>query len=218
MDAGGFQRFEKAAGEPQRDAVLVPELLAPAGREAQEPRLRQRLAVQVGQQRGRRLIVADEAAAIDIAVADAMLQRNAPLPAGLARRGARVGRQGAGALAGHRHRPIAGQPMGPVLVSGLQRLLDQQPAKARTVDEQIRLDPLAVIQLQRANESVLAAQFDIHDLALDPHARRAPARSRANIPRTGRHRNERRRRTATTERSSLGAAAGTRPQPRGDAC
>ena len=41
------------------------------------------LAVEIGEQRRGGFVVADEAAAIHIAVADAMLQRNAPLPAGL---------------------------------------------------------------------------------------------------------------------------------------
>src|ERR1700734_2665120 len=102
MDAGGLQGFEKAARKPQRNAVLVPKLLAPPRRETQETRLRLRLAVQIRQQRRRRLVVADETAAVHIAVADPMLQRYAPLPARRARRGARERCQRPLALARHR--------------------------------------------------------------------------------------------------------------------
>ena len=49
-------------------------------------RLGQRLAIEIRQQRRRRLVIADEATAVHVAVADPMLQRNAPLPAGTARR------------------------------------------------------------------------------------------------------------------------------------
>src|SRR5450755_3047934 len=60
MDAGGFQGFEKAAGQSQSDAVLVPEFLAPPGREVQKARLGTRRAVEIAKQSCRGLIVADE--------------------------------------------------------------------------------------------------------------------------------------------------------------
>jgi len=43
MDAGRFQRLEETRSQAERNAVAVPELLAPAGREAQESRIRERL-------------------------------------------------------------------------------------------------------------------------------------------------------------------------------
>src|ERR1700722_6747548 len=169
MDAGGFEGFEEAGGQPQGDAVLIPEFLAPPGGEAQKTRLGARRTIKIGEQRRRGLIVADKAAAIHIAVADPVLQRNAPLPARRPRRGAGERGQHTGALARHGHRPVARQPAGPVLVPGLKCPLDQQAAKPRAVDEKIRLDALSVIQLQRADESVLAAQLLLHDLALHAH-------------------------------------------------
>ena len=48
--------------------------------------------------------------------------------------------------------------MGPVLVAGMQGLLDQQSAETRTVDEQICLQPFAALQRYAGNESVLGAQ------------------------------------------------------------
>ena len=110
VDAGRFERLEESAREADGDAVAIPRLAAPAGREPQRPRIGQRLAVEPRQQLRGGLVVADEVAAVDVAVADAVLQRNAPLPARLARRGARVGRQRPDVLAGHRHGAIAGQP------------------------------------------------------------------------------------------------------------
>src|ERR1700688_1412678 len=47
MDAGGLERLHEAAGEAECNAVLVPELPAPAGGEAQEPRLGERRPVQM---------------------------------------------------------------------------------------------------------------------------------------------------------------------------
>jgi hypothetical protein len=82
MDAGGFEWFE--AARQQRNAVLVPEFLAPAGREARN--------------RGSALALPSRFAS-NIAAASSSLmkrrnirsdpvpQRNAPLPSGLAGRG-----------------------------------------------------------------------------------------------------------------------------------
>jgi hypothetical protein len=56
----------------------------------------------------------------------------------------------------------------PVLIARLQRLLDQQPAKAGTVDEEVALDLAAVLQAHRFDEPVLAAQRDVDDLAFEP--------------------------------------------------
>src|SRR5690606_10662842 len=90
MDAGRLERLHETARQAERHAVLVPELLAVSGRETKESRLGERLAVQIREQRRGGLVVADELAAVHVAVADAMLQRNAPLPSGAARGRARV--------------------------------------------------------------------------------------------------------------------------------
>ena len=124
-------------------------------------------AVEIRQQRGGRLVIADVPAAVDIAIANAMLQRNAPLPTRCACGGACERRELAGALARHCHGAIARKPVRPVLVAGLQRLLDQQAAKARAVDEEVRLDAPVVIQMQRADETILWAQLHVQHFALD---------------------------------------------------
>ncbi len=46
IDAGRFERLEKSAREPDGDAIAIPGLAAPAGGEAQESRVGQRLAVE----------------------------------------------------------------------------------------------------------------------------------------------------------------------------
>ena len=51
VDAGRFERLEEAAGEAQRDEFLFQACLRVPGGEAQRPRLGERLAVEVGQQR-----------------------------------------------------------------------------------------------------------------------------------------------------------------------
>jgi len=59
--------------------------------------------------------------------------------------------------------------MGPVLVAGLQRLLDQQATEARAVDEELALDTLAALQDDRvdvAGMGTLAAAGGVRDLAL----------------------------------------------------
>src|SRR6185295_15541605 len=90
VDAGGLERLEKPRRQPERDAVAVPEFAASAGGEAQRARVGQWLAIQVRQQCRRGLVIAHEGARIDVAIADPMLQRYPPLPAGGVRRGARV--------------------------------------------------------------------------------------------------------------------------------
>ena len=85
MDGGRFERLEEPAGEAQGDHVLVPNLGSVPGRKAQPVGLGERLAVEIGEQQVDRLIVTDVFGAIDMTVTDAVLQRDAPLPAGLAR-------------------------------------------------------------------------------------------------------------------------------------
>ena len=77
---------------------------------------------------------------------------------------------GAGPRARHRHRAIARQPVRPILVAGLQRLLDQQAAEARAIDEEIGLDLPAALERDRGDVAILV-HADIDDLAfgaLDP--------------------------------------------------
>ena len=47
VNAGGFQRFQKAAGQPDGNHVLVPKAVSAPRREAQQARLGQRLAIEI---------------------------------------------------------------------------------------------------------------------------------------------------------------------------
>ena len=135
VNTRGFQRFQESAGESERDTIAIPELEAPSRRESQYPGLCEWLAVEILEQNLDRLIVRQVVAAEHMAVSRAMLQRYAPLPTGSLRRGTGVGCERVDGFAVHDGRPVAGQPVGPVLVAGLQCLLDQQPAESGAVDE-----------------------------------------------------------------------------------
>src|SRR5207302_6229394 len=82
VDARRLERLHETAGQAYRHAVAVPELPAPTGGEFEDPRLRERAAVEVAHQRAVHFVVADVLARIDVAVAGAVLQRYAPLPPG----------------------------------------------------------------------------------------------------------------------------------------
>src|SRR3979411_2599935 len=120
------------------------------------------------QQAAGSLIITDEPTAIDITVAGAVLEWDSPLPS--CRAGSRqgIGSELAGALAGNCNGAVARQPLRPVLVTGLQRLLDQQTAKARSVDKEIRLAALAALERQRLDKAGLAPKLNIHHFAFCP--------------------------------------------------
>ena len=168
MDAGGLQWLDEAAGQAQGDDVLVPVFPAPSGDEAEPARVGQTLAIQTLNQGVLGVLVGDEVRAIDIAVAGAVLQGDAPLPAGLARRGRGPGAHRLDLGAGHRDRPVHRQPVRPVFIAGLERPLDQQAAKAGTVDEQVRLQHAPVLQRHALDKAVVRPLGHIDDLALDP--------------------------------------------------
>src|SRR5690606_25247266 len=164
VDAGRLERLEESGRQPERETVLVPKLLAASCDEFDDARLGAWGAIQIREQGRNRLIVADVLARIDIAVADAMLQRNAPLPAGFARGGTRVRRELTAALTRYRHGAVAWQPMAPIFVTRLECLLDQQAAKAGAVDEEIAFDTLAAFEHDRRDEPVLAPLLHVHNL------------------------------------------------------
>jgi len=98
-----------------------------------------------------------------------MLQRDAPLPACAMRRRLGIGREVVGTFAWHGDRTIARQPMGPVFEPGLHRLFDDQPAKARTVDEQVGGKRFPAFKHDRIDIAIIGPQIDIDDLAFLPH-------------------------------------------------
>src|SRR5947209_15221331 len=96
-----------------------------------------------------------------------MLQRNTPLPSRIAGRCPSERREWFGARAGHGHCAVAWQPMTPILVSGLESLLDQQAAEPRTVDKEIGLNDAAVLK-GHGRDVAAFVQADLDDPALRP--------------------------------------------------
>src|SRR5207253_4571727 len=97
----------------------------------------------------RSLVLADEAAREDVAVAGPVLQRNPPLPPRLAAGRAGVGGKLALALGRHRERAVAGQPLRPFLERDAEGLAEDQRAEARAVDEEVAGDDLPRFQAER---------------------------------------------------------------------
>ncbi|PAV70132.1 hypothetical protein WR25_17276 [Diploscapter pachys] len=155
IDAGRFERLQKPARQPDPNAIVRPALPPPPRLEAQRPR------------RGGGGIVAQEVAGIDIAVAGAVLQRDAPAPPRRHRDRASIGRHRRLGPARHRHRPIGGQPARPVLERLAQRLAQQQRSEAGAVDEQVAFDPRAIGQRYRDDIAALAIAFHVDN---DPFA------------------------------------------------
>ncbi|ESQ88986.1 hypothetical protein ABAC460_14490 [Asticcacaulis sp. AC460] len=108
------------------------------------------------------VVVADVSRAVDIAVADPVLQRNAPHPpAGLCRgAGERGDVVGIFRRTGQSHRAVARQPVAPVAVRRANGLLDQQAAKARAVDKQVALDPPAIVEAQGGDIAAFGILID----------------------------------------------------------
>ena len=115
-----------------------------------------------------------------MAVAGAMLQRDAPLPAGVVRGGTRerVGRPRTGGW--QSPGPVHRQPVAPVLVTRLQRFLNQQAAKAGAIDEQLPRNGLAVVEADRNDIATIGIAANLLDLAFDSR-RPLPFRKGAKI-------------------------------------
>ncbi len=168
MDAGRFQRLDEAARESDRDTVLDPGTATAARPELQQPELDANVAFQVVQQHPARLVVARVRGRVDVAGALPMLQRDLPLPARAVGNGARVGRYVVEREVGlQRQRAVVAQPLAPVFVTGLERLFDEQAAKAGAVEEQVAVDALARLHHHRFDEARLRILRDAGDLALD---------------------------------------------------
>src|SRR5690606_1859837 len=84
-----------------------------------------------------------------IAVADPVLQRDAPAPAGWHGGSGGVRRNLVRDMrTGQRSRAVAGQPLRPILPLLAERAADQQRAKARAIDEQVSGDLLPAFEHQ----------------------------------------------------------------------
>src|SRR5215469_14062379 len=89
-----------------------------------------------------------------MAIAGAMLQWNAPLPARRQRRHPGVGRWRPDLLTGHRDRPVERQPVGPILELRLERAPDEERAEPRAVDEEVPDDRRATRQARSEERRV----------------------------------------------------------------
>ena len=167
VDAGRFQRLQEAAGQANRDHVALPEALATTGREAQPVQRPERRTIQVGKQRRLGLGFLDEATAVDVAVAIAVLQRNSPLPAGCTSGRAGVGLGWARPLARNGQSAVTRQPVAPGTVGNPHGLADQQSTKAGAVDEQLAFDAPAIVEFHRFDEAALRMLMHLGDTALD---------------------------------------------------
>ena len=169
VDAGGFQRFDKAGGQAQRHHVEVPCLRAHAGLKPQRARFGQDFPFHVRQQHPARLVLVHVPAAKDMTIAGTVLQRNAPLPPRAAGRGTseRVRRSDIGS--GHRDSAIDRQPVAPIFVAGFQFLFDQQAAKAGAIDEQVAFDSLPAFEFHRLHIAGFAVPPHAHDPAFLAH-------------------------------------------------
>src|SRR5687768_824290 len=101
MNAGGLERLHESGRKTDGHTVVDPEALTPPSHKLEQPRLRERPSIEIGEQPLSRLVIADMVARVHIAIADTMLQRNAPLPASTASGGARVGQGIAGVFTWH---------------------------------------------------------------------------------------------------------------------
>src|SRR5690606_15712197 len=140
---------------------------ASPGHVADQSRLGQRLAFEIGEQLLACLLLGHVRATEDQTITDAMLQRNAPLPAGRARGRTRVRCDAMRRGSLHRERAVGRQPLAPILVARLERLFDEQAAKARAIDEQIAFDARAVFHDERGHVAGFAVLLDARDLAFD---------------------------------------------------
>lgn len=58
--------------------------------------------------------------------------------------------------------------MAPVIITCLQFLFDQQAAKARAIDEEVRFDDVPVLELDGADIAALSIDSDFNGAPLDP--------------------------------------------------
>ena len=162
MDAGRFERLEKAARQTDRRAIVRPESFAPAGGEPDGARIGEGLRFEAAHQHVGSFVVRHEIAAIDMPVPGAVLQRDAPLPACAFGGGAGVGREVGKPLARHRLRAVAGQPTAPVAIARAQRLAQEQRAKSGAVDEEIALDLALAFEPDRLDVAALSIALYRH--------------------------------------------------------
>ena len=169
VDAGRFERLEESRGEPDRDDVADPAVAAATGAEFEEARVGKRRALDRRDQRIGGRLIRHMRAGIDIAIADAVLERDPPLPPGRFRRGSRIGLdRSLGRRARHGDGAVAGQPARPVLPRLCHGVAEQQAAEAGAVDEQVAFDRVARVEAERADVAAHGILVHRHDPRFGP--------------------------------------------------
>src|SRR5690606_9218927 len=166
-DARRLERLQEATRKAHRHAVAVPLQITPPGTEAQDEWIGERCPVQVPQKQLARLLVAHVSAAVHHAVADPVLQRDAPLPAGIVRGRTSVRSQWTDRFTGNGHSPVARQPVRPVSVAHIELLPDQEAAETGAVHEEIALYHRSIAKCYGPDETGLRVERDIPDDPLD---------------------------------------------------
>jgi hypothetical protein len=103
-----------------------------------------------------------------VAVAGAVLQRDAPLPSRWPGHRLCVGPDRLGRRARDRERGVAREPLGPVDIWHAERIAEQQAPKACAVDEQRAGNAALAIERQGADVPAFGIPFDGLDPAFDP--------------------------------------------------
>ncbi len=114
VDAGGFQRLDKTARQADGDDVFVPQSFTPAGAKLDNARIGQGFA---GRQLQQNLLgsgFGNMVVGKDVAVADALLDGDAPLPPAFGRRRHGEGLDRPGVTAGHDAGAVHRQPAIPL--------------------------------------------------------------------------------------------------------
>src|SRR6476646_4233263 len=83
MNTGRFYWLQKAGRQTDRDTIAVPHLASFAGNKTNLVRFGQLFTVEIGKQQLLRRIIVDIFAGIDEAISGPVLERDAPLPAGI---------------------------------------------------------------------------------------------------------------------------------------
>src|SRR4051812_21883540 len=165
MNTRGLQRLEEPGRQPQGHTVPVPgQPPSPRGKPKLN-RLPQCPPLEIRHQPLMGLIIFEKPTAVDVPVADPMLQRDPPLPTDGERSRVSMGGQRPRSFTGNRDSPVTRQPVRPVLISGLQCSFNQKAPKTRAVDEQIRAEPLSAVHDNKLNRAI-GTQNDLCDSAL----------------------------------------------------
>ncbi len=160
----GLERLDEALRQAHGHAVAAPVLRVAADTHLQVPRRHVRVEqAQVRAQLGLGGIGGAVRAAVDVAVAIARGQRDLPRPAVAHRRGHGLRLDGAVAQRrGHGDRRVVEQVLRERHVGRLQRLADQQRGEAGAVDEEVGVERVAALELERRDVAALVQLGRVH--------------------------------------------------------